>query len=227
MATTKHQVKIPFVSQKVEDLIMWRDPKKTGVFVGTATMVFLFFYFLKMPLVSLVLYSAGTFVLLVTVWSRFGQSVGKPMPDLPAPLRDGALSETDFRAYADRMKPHVDKALGISNEVITCRDLTKNVKMCLGFFVAGKLLAYMSPISIAFLFVVIAFSVPKIYETHKDKIDEHVIKARDHGYKGLDIAKGHVNNVISQSPMLQKVRDRYTSSATSASTSATSTKKVA
>jgi hypothetical protein len=61
----------------VEDLIMWRDPKKTGIVVGVATAVFLFFYFLKMPLISLVLYSAGTFVLLVTVWARFGQSVGK------------------------------------------------------------------------------------------------------------------------------------------------------
>jgi hypothetical protein len=56
---------------------MWRDPKKTGIFVGSATAVFLFFYFLKMPLISLVFYSAGTFVLLVTAWSRFGQSVGK------------------------------------------------------------------------------------------------------------------------------------------------------
>jgi hypothetical protein len=41
------------------------------------------------------------------------QLLCRPMPDLPAPLRDGALSETDYRAYSDRMKPHVDKALGM------------------------------------------------------------------------------------------------------------------
>jgi hypothetical protein len=56
--------------------------------------------------------------------------------------------------------------------------------------------------------VVIAFSVPKIYETHKDKIDEHVVKAREHTYKGMDMAKGHVNNVIGKSPYLTKMRDR-------------------
>jgi hypothetical protein len=41
------------------------------------------------------------------------QLLCRPMPDLPAPLRDGALSETDYRVYSDRMKPHVDKALGM------------------------------------------------------------------------------------------------------------------
>lgn len=69
--------------------------------------------------------------------------------------------------------------------------------------------------------MVIAFSVPKIYETHKDKIDEHVVKARDQTYKGIDVAKGHVNKAIDRSPMLQKMRDRYTMSRTNATTANT------
>ena len=32
------------------------------------------------------------------------------MPELPAYLREG-MSETDYKAYTDRIKPHVDKAL--------------------------------------------------------------------------------------------------------------------
>ena len=35
----------------------------------------------------------------------------RPMPELPPYLREG-MSETDYRSYADRLKPHVDKALG-------------------------------------------------------------------------------------------------------------------
>jgi hypothetical protein len=33
------------------------------------------------------------------------------MPELPPYLREG-MSETDYKTYADRLKPHVDKALG-------------------------------------------------------------------------------------------------------------------
>ena len=61
----------------VEDLLLWRDPKKSGIAFGGATLVFLFFFFLKMPMISLILYSVGAILLIVTLWSRFGKSVGR------------------------------------------------------------------------------------------------------------------------------------------------------
>ena len=61
----------------MEDHLLWREPKRTGIAVGAATAVLLFFAFLQMPLISLVLYTAGSAVLLCTLWSRFGRTVGK------------------------------------------------------------------------------------------------------------------------------------------------------
>lgn len=59
---------------------MWRDPKKSGMVFGGATLVFLFFAFLKMPLIALVCYTIATALTLVTLWARFGKTVGKCDP---------------------------------------------------------------------------------------------------------------------------------------------------
>lgn len=56
---------------------MWRDLKKSGIVFGAATAVFLFFYFLKMPLVALVCYTLATALLVMTLWARFGKTIGK------------------------------------------------------------------------------------------------------------------------------------------------------
>ena len=66
----------------------------------------------------------------------------------------------------------------------------------------------------------IAFTVPKVYEMHKDKIDEQIVKARDQTVMGYERAKGEVNKVVDKSPALQKARARL-----STNTPNTATKK--
>lgn len=61
----------------MNDLLLWRDPKKSGIFFGVATLVFVTFMFMKMPLIALICYSAGALILLTTLWSRFGKTIGK------------------------------------------------------------------------------------------------------------------------------------------------------
>lgn len=156
------------------------------------------------------------------------------------------------------------------------RHMSSAMQLCAILFVAGKVLAYMSPISIALLCayprpamlcmpahclhlqsplavhrpalvcvdgatcdaprplgtplaimecpargsltrsalatgMVIAFTVPKIYEMHKDKIDEQIVKARDQTVKGYERAKGEMNKVVDKSPALQNARARLSS----------------
>jgi Reticulon len=70
-----------------EDLLMWKDVKKTGIVFGAINLLFFFFRFTKTPFVSIILYTIGGAVGLLTAWARFGSSVGRCDPCVvPSPL---------------------------------------------------------------------------------------------------------------------------------------------
>ena len=56
----------------------------------------------------------------------------------------------------------------------------------------------------------IAFVAPKVYEMNKDQIDDGLAKAKMHGQKGYDMAKGEINKTVEKVPQLKAMRDRMT-----------------
>jgi Reticulon len=70
-----------------EDLLLWRNPKMTGLYFGGATLVFIMFMFMKTPIISIVCYTAGTALLVSTLWARFGRSVGRCARHVSLPRR--------------------------------------------------------------------------------------------------------------------------------------------
>lgn len=59
------------------DLILWKDPKKSGIVVGAVTLVYAFFFFTKLPLLSIFAYALGLAVSACIAWARVGRSLGK------------------------------------------------------------------------------------------------------------------------------------------------------
>lgn len=174
---TAAKVQIPYVRKDVHDLLMWEDPKKSGACFGGITLVFGILYFSGLPLLAILAYTVFTVVVVCAIWSRFGKTIGKPMPEMPQMLREG-ISEADWKRYADTAKPHVDKATGLAYSLLTCQNVALSVKVALGAFAVGKVVTFIPIFLLAYLCVLFAFVAPKVYEQNKDKIDAGLAKGK-------------------------------------------------
>jgi hypothetical protein len=65
------------VAVAVEQLILWRDVKKSGMLFGACTAISLFFFITKMSLATFVCYAVGFTLIGCTAWARLGPAINK------------------------------------------------------------------------------------------------------------------------------------------------------
>ena len=61
----------------VHSLLMWEDPKHSGMVFGGITILCGILFFSGLPIISLIAYTLSLALIVSTVWSRFGKSIGK------------------------------------------------------------------------------------------------------------------------------------------------------
>ena len=61
----------------VEDLLLWRDPKKSGAVLGGATVAFLFLSFAKINFISTLAYTLLSLVLGAFLWNNIASFTKK------------------------------------------------------------------------------------------------------------------------------------------------------
>ena len=120
----------------VEDLLLWRDPKKSGaVFVG-ATLFYILLHWTGLSLLTIVANSLLILVSLSFLWNNIASFAGRwmpkqaacraqivglllliwclpPRPGVPVPdtFRSG-VSESQVKSYAEMATVYLNKALG-------------------------------------------------------------------------------------------------------------------
>lgn len=203
-----HTVSIPYVSKDVESLLLWRDVKKTGIVFGSVFAVFLFFMYTTIPTLALACYTVGLLLGACAIWSRFGKTIGKPMPAMPKVLSEG-ISEDEYKSYADKAKPHVDKAIATAYSLVTCKDLGLQLKVVGALFVAGKVLCNISLFTFSFIAFLVAFGAPIVYEMNKDQIDEIFTQVRSLLSKYYTKAKEELSKVVDKIPAMKNMQKNF------------------
>ena len=140
-----------------------------SVFSG-ATMIFLVFQVAKYNMLSMTAFSLGACVLGMLAWSFVGGAIHRPPPALPGVMREG-VTEGQVRALAEKATPYINKVLKFSNRVLSGKDVVMSVSVGAGCMILGKALALVSILGLAYTLVVLAFSVPKVYDMYHDQID--------------------------------------------------------
>jgi len=194
---------LPYLGQEGHDLVLWKDPKKTGIVVGFFTTVFAFFYFTSLPLLSIGAYGVALAVAGCALWARCGRSVGKPMPPPPAVLREG-ISDADFKAHCDGLKPFVDRAVAVVHDLVICKNVKLSLQVAGAFFVLGKVSSFVSIFVLSFFGFVALFALPKVYEQNKSQVDEAVGKANNEFNKVYAKVKEEGGKVINKIPTSAK-----------------------
>lgn len=204
------EIDIPFVPKYVEELLLWRDVKRSGILFGACTTVALFFFITKMSLPTFVCYLVAIGLVVAMAWTRIGPSVGQPMPALPSIISDG-MSDADYKYYCERLKPDIDNLTGYIYKLVTCKDFVLNAKIILGLFAFGKIFSFISPGVLGFLVVLFAFTAPKVYELNKDQIDKGVVTAQGKVNESWSVTKAEAGKLWDKAPpSIKRVADSLT-----------------
>lgn len=185
------EISIPYVSKDVESLLLWRDVKRSGIVFGGATAVYLFILLNPLPWFTLICYALSVGTLAAFLWAQMGNFVSKSGPPVPAVLTNG-LSEDDVRKYGEAVRPLANKVLGVLGVLVSGKDLKLSAMVISGAYSAARIFAVVGPITLGYLVVLLAFTLPKGYELKRDEVDGVVGVARNK----LDELYGKFNDAV-------------------------------
>ena len=133
------------------------------------------------------------------LWNLVGGVAKRPPPPLPRALTEG-IPEAQLRGYADKLTPFVNSGLATANRAVSGADPVFSLITAGGFFVAGKIAAIMPLMAIAYLPILAAFTVPKIYELKKDEIDQGLTVGRE---KATALHDKYLAGILAKIPRAQ------------------------
>ncbi|KAK3279151.1 hypothetical protein CYMTET_12952 [Cymbomonas tetramitiformis] len=189
MDLAKYGIKDP----KVQDLLMWADPKKSGMTLGGATVAYFFLEKSGYTMLSLLSNALLIIVVACFLWSNLAGIIGRPPPPIPKI----ELKEADVRSVTDLAVAHFNKASAFVYQVLTGSDMMLSVKVGGGLWLAGKLGGLFHFFTMIYMAVLVAFTVPKVYQLKQKEIDELLAIAMVHVKKYYAVIEA---NVLSKLP---------------------------
>mmetsp|Transcript_3460 Transcript_3460/g.7022 ORF Transcript_3460/g.7022 Transcript_3460/m.7022 type:complete len:216 (-) Transcript_3460:4015-4662(-) len=209
VAPTPGRIKLPVKDQQLEDLLLWRDVKKTGIVFGAVTAAFVLLFWAKNSFLSVAALLMSLTVGVMLVWSIIGGFIHRPPPPMPAFMVEG-IAEAKIRAVVEKATPYVNKGLNFTHRILSGKDVLMSIVVSAGLFFLSKVLATVSLLGLAYACVVLAFAVPKVYEMYHDQIDNVIDIARQ---KVTFIHDAYLSKLLKMIPSAQTVTPAESSSA--------------
>ncbi|XP_075556276.1 reticulon isoform X3 [Dermacentor variabilis] len=178
-----------FTVPQVEELVYWRQPKKSGLVFGLVLAVLL--SLTCFSLISVVAYLAlGSLMVAIAfrVYRNVLQAVQKSAEGHPFKEyleKDLSLPKERVHETVDVVVKHVDATVARLRSLFLVEDLVDSLKLALLFWVLTYVGSWFNGMTLIILAYVSAFTLPKVYETYKTEIDQY-----------LGLARTHVGNVI-------------------------------
>lgn len=159
-----------FVGNDGSDLLLWRDPVRSGLALSGATGLYVLLAWTSWSLITII----STFALVAVgtsyIWAKIATFFQRAGPPVPAILREG-VSEGQIKRLVEQLTPLLNKALAVTYRLATGKDLLLTVQVAGVLFAVNRLSSLLSILSTLYLVALLAFSVPKLYELKKTEID--------------------------------------------------------
>jgi len=199
-------VSLPVGDKNVEDLLLWRHPRRTGLVFGIFTLLYIMLEWSKYSLLTLIANALLAVVAAAFVWnlvaSFTGRASGVPIPDV---LRHG-ISDAQAKDMTQQLVNIINRGLVFVRRLLTGNDLVLTVQVALALWIIGKIGSFFTTLGLLYTVVFLAFTLPKVYEMYKHDIDRTASRLQN---QGQQLYQKHVD------PMVQKI-PRASNSTTSA-----------
>jgi len=157
-------------SQALEDLLMWRDPRRSALYAGGGTAAYLLLEWSNISLLTLaanLLFLAVAAGALAALAARF---LGRPPHALPPLLRDGVPPEA-AAAAAERGRRAVNAALALAGRLLGGQELGLSARAAAALWLAGSVGRVLTLPGLAYTAAFFAFTLPRGYEWRKAEVD--------------------------------------------------------
>lgn len=165
------------LDDEVEDLLLWRDVKKSGIVFGSITVAYLLLEWSGMSLLTILADALLLAVLVAFLWANIGSVLGRPGPPVPEILQKG-VTDADLKAATEAVKGPLNKALAFLGRLAAGKEAKLAIWVMVGCFVLSKIGGLFSLLGFLYTVVLLAFTVPKAYEFKKDEADMLLSKAQ-------------------------------------------------
>lgn len=120
-----------------------------------------------------------------------------PVP-VPEVLKRG-VTEQEVQAVAQRGTVLINRVLGFLKRVLHLTDPIATGQTAAALYTVARIAGLVSPVTLAFVLVLLAFTLPKIYELRKPQIDDAVatLKVQVSGRQGRGMGS-HVRAMVSR-----------------------------
>ncbi|GAB4818885.1 hypothetical protein N2152v2_005931 [Parachlorella kessleri] len=174
---TPAKVSLPVKNKQIEDLLLWRDTSKSSIALGAATAAFLVLQYARFNAIATTAYALISLVLGSFIWNNIAAFTHRPPVPVPRVLREG-VSEAEVRPYVEKSTLYVNKALAFAHRLATGREAALSGSAIAFLYTVAKVSSLFSLVGLAYTVVLLAFTLPKVYELKKDDIDAAVDQAR-------------------------------------------------
>lgn len=166
------------LNPKVESLIYWRDPKKSGlVFGGVLVVLLALTYF---SLISVVAY-LSLFVLTGTIAFRIYKNIvqavqktGDGHPFKQYLENDVSLSQDKVKQVSEVAVAHLNAAVIEVRRLFLVEDLVDSIKFGVLLWVLTYLGSWFNGMTLVIIAWVALFTLPKVYEANQAQIDANL-----------------------------------------------------
>ncbi|XP_043188355.1 reticulon-2-like isoform X2 [Amphibalanus amphitrite] len=167
----------------VMEILLWRDPKKSGA--AFATGLVLLFSMLYCSFISVVAYF-GLALLTVTLGFRLYKTVlgmvqktndGHPFQDLLSV--DTTVTPEKGHELADKAVAELNCCTSSLKDLFLVKDIFESVKFGFVLYLLTYLGAWFNTMTLVIMGYVALFTLPKVYEQNKEKIDEVFGQVKD------------------------------------------------
>lgn len=173
----------------LEQLVYWRQPKKSGLVFGAVLALLL--SLTCFSLISVVAYlalGALTVAIAFRVYRNVLQAVQKSSEGHPFKEyleKDLSLPKERVHEAVDTGVKHAEELAKRLRSLFLVEDLVDSLKLALLFWLLTYVGSWFNGMTLIILAYVAAFTLPKVYETYQAEIDQY-----------LGLARTHVGNVM-------------------------------
>lgn len=157
-------------SEQLDNLILWTNPKLSGVTLVASTIVFAIARFATINVVATGAYSLLVAVLGAFVYGNVASFFQFPPLPVPRLFKEG-VSEAQVKAFAERSTGYLNRGLALTNRLATGREPMLSGLTVGALYLVARASSYLSILGLSYGTLVLLFTGPKVYEMNKDQID--------------------------------------------------------
>ncbi|CAM6025519.1 unnamed protein product [Sphagnum balticum] len=185
---------------QVADVLLWRQKHLSiSILVGSTVIWFLLekSQYTLVALLSNILFFT---VIVLFVWANLAALLSRPGP----PVHDLTLSEDVVLSTASALRVELNKVLEVVQDVARGKDFKLFLKVVALLWIISTVASRVNFLTALWIGVILAHTIPFIYDKYEDIIDDHVLRAGDEVQKHYNKFDAAVLSKIPRAPSKEK-----------------------